>query len=93
MRVSAVAACDWPDPGRNVLYSDELLQSEVFEMARFRVALSSDVRHKGNPVFDLSGLTADPEIEIGFVEPENGTMPASMLGSGRADPAVSAALL
>ena len=39
-------------------------------MGRFRVALSLDVRHKGKAVFDLSPLTANPAIEIGFVEPE-----------------------
>jgi hypothetical protein len=48
-------------------------------MARFRVALSPDVRHKGKVVFDLSPLTSNPDIEIGFVEPENGIMPASVL--------------
>ena len=48
-------------------------------MSRFRVALSLDVRHKGKAVFDLSPLTANPAIEIGFVEPENGIIPASVL--------------
>ncbi len=48
-------------------------------MSRFRVALSPDVQHKGRAVFDLSPLTANPEIEIGFVEPKNGIMPASAL--------------
>jgi phosphoglycerate dehydrogenase-like enzyme len=48
-------------------------------MRRFRVALSHDVRHNGNAVFDLSPLTANPDIEIGFVEPENGIIPASAL--------------
>ena len=48
-------------------------------MRRFRVALSLDVRHKGNAVFDLSPLTANPNIEIGFVEPENGIIPACAL--------------
>lgn len=48
-------------------------------MRRFRVALSLDVRHKGNAVFDLSPLTANPNIEIGFVEPENGIVPACAL--------------
>jgi len=46
---------------------------------RFRVALSHDVRHKGNAVFDLSSLTADPGIEIGFVEPDNGILSAAAL--------------
>jgi phosphoglycerate dehydrogenase-like enzyme len=46
---------------------------------RFRVALSHDVRHKGNAVFDLSSLTADPGIEIGFVEPDDGILPAAAL--------------
>jgi phosphoglycerate dehydrogenase-like enzyme len=49
------------------------------EMRRFRVALSHDVRHRGNAVFDLSRLTKDPNIEIDFVAPENGIMPASIL--------------
>jgi phosphoglycerate dehydrogenase-like enzyme len=48
-------------------------------MGRFRVALSPDVRHKGKPVFDLSLLTANSDIETGFVEPENGIMPAAAL--------------
>jgi len=48
-------------------------------MSRFRVALSVDVQQKGNAVFDLSPLTANPDIEIGFVEPENGIIPASAL--------------
>ena len=48
-------------------------------MSRFRVALSLDVRHKGKAVFDLSPLTANPAIEIGFVEPENGIILASVL--------------
>ena len=48
-------------------------------MSRFRVALSLDVRHEGKAVFDLSPLTANPAIEIGFVEPENGIIPASVL--------------
>jgi phosphoglycerate dehydrogenase-like enzyme len=50
-------------------------------MGRFRVALSCDIRHKGNAMFDLSALTADPDIEIGFVEPENGVLPASVLAA------------
>jgi phosphoglycerate dehydrogenase-like enzyme len=48
-------------------------------MRRLRVALSHDVQHNGNAVFDLSPLTANPDIEIGFVEPENGIIPASAL--------------
>ena len=50
-------------------------------MGRFRVALSCDIRHKGNAMFDLSALTADPDIEIGFVEAENGVLPASVLAA------------
>jgi len=50
-------------------------------MGRFRVALSCDIRHKGNAMFDLSALTVDPDIEIGFVEPENGVLPASVLAA------------
>jgi hypothetical protein len=37
-----------------------------------RVALSLDVQHKGKTVFDLSPLIANPDIEIGFVEPNDG---------------------
>jgi phosphoglycerate dehydrogenase-like enzyme len=48
-------------------------------MARFRVAISLDVRHKGNAVFDLSPLTTNPDIEIDFVEPKNGILPCSAL--------------
>ena len=48
-------------------------------MSRFRIALSHDVRHRGNAVFDLSPLTTNPDIEIGFVAPENGIIPASVL--------------
>jgi len=48
-------------------------------MDRFRVALSLDVQHKGKPVFDLSPLTGNPDIEIGFVEPKDGILPASVL--------------
>ena len=43
-------------------------------MSRFRVALSHDVRHKGNAVFDLSPLTTNPDIEVTFVEPKNGIL-------------------
>ena len=32
-------------------------------------------------MFDLSALTSDPDIEIGFVEPENGVLPASVLAA------------
>jgi phosphoglycerate dehydrogenase-like enzyme len=46
---------------------------------RFRVALSHDVRHKGNAVFDLSSLTENPGIEVGFVEPDKGILPATAL--------------
>ena len=48
-------------------------------MGRFRVALSLDVQHKGKAVFDLSPLTTNPDIEIGFVEPKDGILPASVL--------------
>ena len=48
-------------------------------MSRFRVALSPDVRYKGKPVFDLSPLAANPDIEIDFVEPKDGIIPASAL--------------
>jgi hypothetical protein len=58
-------------------------------MGPFRVALSPDIRHKGKAVFDLSPLTSNPDIEIAFVEPENGIMPASVVEYDAADPAVS----
>jgi hypothetical protein len=45
-------------------------------MGRFRVALSHDVQHKGKPVIDLSPLTANFDIEINFVEPKDGIIPA-----------------
>jgi len=48
-------------------------------MSSFRVALSIDVKHKGSAVFDLSPLTATPGIEIGYVEPKNGVIPAAAL--------------
>jgi phosphoglycerate dehydrogenase-like enzyme len=48
-------------------------------MSRFRVALSHDVRHKGNAVFDLSPLTNNPDIEVTFAEPKNGVLPSSAL--------------
>jgi len=53
-------------------------------MGKFRVTLSHDVRHRGNPVFDLSPLTANPDIEIDFVEPKNGVIPASALANSDA---------
>lgn len=53
-------------------------------MSKFRVALSHDVRHKGNAVFDLSPLTANPDVEIDFVEPENGIIPATALADSDA---------
>jgi D-3-phosphoglycerate dehydrogenase len=46
---------------------------------RFRIALSHDVRHKGNAVFDLSSLTENPGIDVGFIEPDNGFLPATEL--------------
>jgi hypothetical protein len=46
---------------------------------RFRIALSHDVRHKGNAVFDLSSLTENPGIDVGFIEPNNGFLPATEL--------------
>jgi len=48
-------------------------------MRRFRVALSLDVQHKGKPVFDLSPLTANPDIDVHFVEAKDGILPASAL--------------
>jgi hypothetical protein len=34
--------------------------------------LSLDVQHKGKAVFDFLPLIANPDIEIGFVEPTDG---------------------
>jgi phosphoglycerate dehydrogenase-like enzyme len=48
-------------------------------MGRFLVAISLDVRHKGKAVFDLSPLTTNRDIEVGFVEPKNGILPSSAL--------------
>jgi hypothetical protein len=44
-------------------------------MGRFRVALSHDVQHKDKPMSDLSPLTANPDIEINFVEPKDSILP------------------
>lgn len=52
-------------------------------MARFRVALSSDFRKADGspayPMFDLSPLESDPDVEIGYVQPVDGVMPAAGL--------------
>jgi len=52
-------------------------------MSRFRVALSGDFRHPDGrlafPDFDLSPLMDDPDIEVTWVEPEDGVMPAAGL--------------
>ena len=48
-------------------------------MGRFRVALSHDIRHKGEPIFHLGPLMADPDFEVGFVEPENCVIPGAVL--------------
>jgi phosphoglycerate dehydrogenase-like enzyme len=52
-------------------------------MARFRVALSGDFRKPDGspayPMFDLSPLESDPDVEIGYVEPVDGVMPAEGL--------------
>jgi phosphoglycerate dehydrogenase-like enzyme len=50
---------------------------------RFRVALSSDFRKADGspayPMFDLTPLTADPRVEIDYVQPEGGVIPAGAL--------------
>ncbi len=52
-------------------------------MAKFRVALSGDfVRADGSPaypMFDLSPLRSDPQVEVGYVAPVDGVMPAAGL--------------
>ncbi len=52
-------------------------------MAKFRVALSGDfVKADGSPtfpMFDLSPLRNEPNVEVDFVAPVNGVMPAAGL--------------
>ncbi len=52
-------------------------------MAKFRVALSADfLKPDGSPaypMFDLAPLTSDPHIELGYVLPDGGVMPAAGL--------------
>lgn len=52
-------------------------------MAKFRVALSGDfVKADGSPaypMFDLSPLRNDPQVEVGYVAPVDGVMPAAGL--------------
>ena len=52
-------------------------------MAKYRVALSGDFKKPDGspsyPMFDLTPLTGDKDIEVRFVEPVDGTMPASGL--------------
>ncbi|MEZ5666954.1 MAG: NAD(P)-dependent oxidoreductase [Alphaproteobacteria bacterium] len=52
-------------------------------MTKFRVALSADFkRADGSPAypdFDLTPLTGNPQVEIGFVAPVDGVMPAAAL--------------
>jgi phosphoglycerate dehydrogenase-like enzyme len=52
-------------------------------MAKFRVALSGDfVKPDGSPtypMFDLSPLLSNPKIEVGYVSPVDGVMPAKAL--------------
>jgi phosphoglycerate dehydrogenase-like enzyme len=52
-------------------------------MPKFRVALSGDfVKPDGSPtypMFDLTPLTSDPKVEIGYVAPVDGVMPAKAL--------------
>lgn len=52
-------------------------------MTPFRVALSSDFRRPDGsptyPVFDLTPLTDNPDIEVGYVDPVDGVMPAAGL--------------
>ena len=53
-------------------------------MAKFRVALSSDFRKADGspayPMFDLTPLTSDPRVEVGYVAAVDGAMPADALG-------------
>ena len=52
-------------------------------MTTFRVALSSDFRRPDGsptyPAFDLTPLTDNPDIEVGYVDPVDGMMPAAGL--------------
>jgi phosphoglycerate dehydrogenase-like enzyme len=52
-------------------------------MAKFRVALSGDfVKADGNPafpMFDLSPLRSEPNVEVDYVAPVDGVMPAAGL--------------
>lgn len=52
-------------------------------MTTFRVALSSDFRRPDGsptyPAFDLTPLTDNPDIEVGYVDPVDGVMPAAGL--------------
>jgi len=52
-------------------------------MARYRVALSGDFRKPDGtptyPMFDLSPLTSRPDIELVWVDPVDGVMPAAGL--------------
>lgn len=52
-------------------------------MDRFRVALSADFRNADGspayPMFDLSPLTSDPRVEVDYVQPEGGVIPAAAL--------------
>ena len=52
-------------------------------MEKFRVALSADFRKPDGspayPVFDLTPLTSDPRVELVYVQPESGVMPAAGL--------------
>jgi phosphoglycerate dehydrogenase-like enzyme len=52
-------------------------------MDKFRVALSADFKRPDGspayPVFDLTPLTSRPDVEVGYVEPVNGVMPAAGL--------------
>lgn len=52
-------------------------------MSRYRVALSGDFRQPDGrptyPSFDLSPLTDDPNVEVVYVDPADGVMPAEGL--------------
>lgn len=52
-------------------------------MAKYRVALSGDFRKADGsptyPMFDLAPLTSDQDIEVRFVDPVDGVMPAAGL--------------
>src|SRR5690606_11161819 len=67
------------DPGRCQVASEGVSR----DMDKYRIALSGDFRKADGsptfPSFDLSPLTDDPRIEIAWVDPVDGVMPAEPL--------------